>query len=138
MPELPNWLTAVISSAIAAAISFYAGRRLYRATVEEKQANTAATMTKVAADLARQLEAVTAEIPIWKQKIAAETLRAEAAEQNNANARLIQHEAKIIVEEVSHLSYLRDPDDETESIVERRFRNIKAAAKKIAECEMGN
>jgi hypothetical protein len=138
MPELPSWLTAVISSGIAAAITWFASRRLYAAAVEEKGANTSKLWAGVAEDAVRQLRQVRDEIPVWMEKLAAETARADAAEKHRTNAAIIQEQAKIIVEEVSHLSYLRDPDDETESIVERRFRNIKAAAKKIAECEMGN
>lgn len=135
MPDIPNWLTAVISSVIGAGLTFLATRRLYLANVAEKDASTAKIYAEVAEDAVRQLQQVRGEIPGWMQKLAAETARADAAEKRNANARAIQEQARIIVEEVASLSYVKDPD-EPESKAEKRFKAIKAAAKKIADFAM--
>lgn len=138
--EMPPWLTTALTSGIAAVITFLLTRGLYRSTIKEKDAATAeknanalSTMTEVAANLAKQVEAFTAEIPVWKQKIAVETERADKAERRNSNVETIFEQAKMIVEQLSHITYLKEPG-EPESSVEKRFKAIKAAAKKIAAC----
>ena len=141
MLEIPVWLTTVVTSGIGAVITFLVTRGLYRSTISEKDASTTeknanalATMTKVASDLARQVEAFTAEIPEWKQRIAVESARADIAEKRqNVNILSIYEQAKIIIEEITHFSYIKDPD-EPPSSVEIRFNKIKAAAQKIAAC----
>ena len=141
MLEIPVWLTTVVTSGIGAVITFLVTRGLYRSTISEKDASTTeknanalATMTKVASDLARQVEAFTAEIPEWKQRIAVESARADIAEKRqNVNILAIYEQAKIIIEEITHFSYIKDPG-EPPSSVEIRFTKIKAAAQKIAAC----
>lgn len=130
MNEFPTWLTTAISTAIGAVITFLVSRRLYGASVDEKQATTLATMTRVSEGLAAQLEAIHEKLPVWKTKI-------EEAEVIKKKATLIQQQAAIIVEEVEALSYVKDPD-EPESKAEKRFKAIKAAAKKIADCQITN
>lgn len=131
MPELPTWLTAVISSVIAAAISFFAGRRLYAATIEEKTASTSKIWAAVAEDAVKQLKEVRSEIPGWMQKLAAETARADVAEKQLGDKHIIREQAAIIIEAAAELSYMKDPD-EPESKVERQFKRMKEAAAKIA------
>lgn len=134
MLELPSWLTTAVTSGIAAGITFLLTRGLYRSTIAEKEANALSTMTTVAANLARQVEAFTAEIPLWRQKLGVETARADLAEKRqNADVTTIYEQAKIIIEEITHFSYIKDPG-EPESSVERRFKTIKAAAQRIAAC----
>lgn len=123
-----------MSGVIVAVITWFVSRRLNRATVAEKEANALATMIKVSADLARQVQAFADEVPNWKSKIAVETARAEKAEHLMATAKIIHEQARIIVEEAGHLSYMKAPDEE-ETVVEQRFKNLKAAAKRIREIE---
>lgn len=127
MPDIPNWLTAVISSVIGAGLTFLATRRLYLANVAEKDASTAKIYAEVAEDAVRQLQQVRGEIPGWMQKLAAETARADAAEKRCADARAIQEQARIIVEEANHFSFMK-VIDEPVSEAEIRFLNIKQAA----------
>lgn len=127
MPDIPNWLTAVISSVIGAGLTFLATRRLYLANVAEKDASTAKIYAEVAEDAVRQLQQVRGEIPGWMQKLAAETARADKAERFTANARAIQEQARIIVEEANHFSFMK-VIDEPVSEAEIRFLNIKQAA----------
>jgi hypothetical protein len=131
METLPQWLTTAISSGIAAVIGFLLARRLTTATVAEKDANTLSTVTAVADSLARQLRAVEQEVPVWKQQIAEQTAVAERATAELAKAVIVQRDAKIIVEAMSHLSYLKSPDEE-ETSVEKRFKEAKEAAHRIA------
>ncbi len=134
MPELPTWLITAITSAIGAVITFFVTRRLYQANVAEKEANAASTLAQVCASLAKQVREFSAEIPAWRQKIAVETARADAAERENVNEEFIKEQAKIIVEACAELSYMKDPE-EPESKVERLFKTVKEAARKIAEVE---
>lgn len=130
MNELPTWLTTAISTAIGAVITFLVSRRLYGASVDEKRATTLATMTRVSEGLAAQLEAIHVKLPVWKTKI-------EEAEVIKKKAKIVQEQAAIILEEVASLSYVKDPD-EPESKAEKRFKAIKAAAKRIADCQRSN
>lgn len=132
MPEIPSWLQAAISSVIAAVITWFASRRLYRATVDEKDASTAKIWADVAADAVKQLKEVRAEIPGWMQKLAAETVRANKAEAMNATAKEVQRQAKIIVEEANHFSFMK-VTGEPVSDAEVRFLKIKAAAMAISD-----
>lgn len=143
MPELPTWLTTAITSAIGAVITFFVTRRLYRANVaekeasaHEKEANAVATLQQVCSVMAEQLKGFTDEIPRWLQKLAAEATRADKAEKLNESARRIHRDAQIIAVEAEGLSYMKDPD-EPESLVERRFKALKEAARRItAETEV--
>jgi len=135
MPDIPNWLTAVISSVIAAVFGWIArDRHLSRASVAEKDASTAEKnaltakiYAEVAEDAVKQLKQVREEIPGWMQKLAAETARADAAEKRCADACAIQEQARIIVEEANHFSFMK-VIDEPVSEAEIRFLNIKQAA----------
>lgn len=120
-----------------AVLGWFASRRLSSATIAEKDASTAKLWAEVAENAVRQLQQVRAEIPAWMQKLAAETARADAAEAKNVHAVEIQKQARVILENAAELSYMKDPD-EPESKVERCFKNIKAAAKKIADCQITN
>lgn len=139
MGELPQWLiTALITatvSVIGAAFGYFGGRRLNRATAGEKDASALEILEGVAAKLAKQLTALTDEIPVWRQKVATETQLREVAEKYVGNARIVQQEAISIVEDMKHLSYLADPDEEDNSVA-RRFRNIKASASRIAGLQL--
>ena len=132
MPELPQWMTTAILSVLAAGIGALANRRLSKATVTEKNANALSIMTNVADSLARQLQQVEVEVPVWKQRIGEVTARAETAERELHKIGFIREEARIIVEELSHMTYVADHNEE-ETPVARRFRRIKEAAKRIEE-----
>jgi hypothetical protein len=134
MPEeLPTWLTTAAIAVIGPAITFLLTRGLYRSNIQEKDANALSVMTQVAADLAKQVQSFTTEIPLWKQKISVEATRADVAEKDNKCAAIIHKEAKIIIEEIKHFSYIKE-EGEPPSSVEIRFGKIKAAAQRIAEC----
>ena len=100
LENLPPWSTTAITSVIVAAFTFLLSRRMYRATVTEKEANALSTMTKVSSDLANQLKSLTDDIPKWRQSIATETQRAEEAVKNNKHWPIIYEQAKIIIEEL--------------------------------------
>ena len=139
MPELPTWLTAVISSAIAAAISYSATRRLYLASVAEKDASTSKIYGEVAAEAVKQLKEVRSEIPGWMQKLAAETARADIAEAKNAHAIEIQKQAKVIIENIKRLDFVpTGPITEHDMAAIQRLKEMRDAAKKIAECEIAD
>lgn len=132
MPELPQWATNAIIGVIAAVSGWIASRRVNSATATEKEANAQLTLTKVSAELARQLQAVQQEVPVWKQQIATETARAELAEGKLRAQSIVEAEARNIVEEMSHIAYMKAPDEE-ETIIERRFKRIKQSANRIAD-----
>lgn len=139
MPEIPNWLTAVISSVIGAALTFIATRRLYLANVEEKGASTAKIWAGVAEDAVRQLKQARDEIPRWLQKLAAETARADEAEAKNAKAVEIQKQASVILEHIARLSFVpTGPITEHDEAAIMRLKAMRDAAKKIAECEIAD
>lgn len=164
---LPQWAVTLIISVISGIVGIVAGRRLYKATASEKEANAAKTLSALANDLAEQLERVTKALFIGSNKILEQELEKKHIEHrltlsNNLaedrmktiinlegrladvdhreplgldTAQIIRKESAVIVENVSHLSYLRSPD-EPESIVEQRFKAIKEAAKKIADLKI--
>ena len=136
LENLPPWLTTAITSVIVAVLTFLLSRRMYSATVTEKEASALSTMTKVSSDLANQLKSLTDDIPNWRRAVATETARAEDAVKNNKHWPIIYEQAKIIIEELSHLHYIKDPGEQITN-VEKRFTNIRNAAKKIADCIEG-
>jgi len=139
MPELPTWLTAVISSAIAAAITWFASRRLNSAKIAETDANTAKIWAELSEDAVKQLKQVRDEIPGWMQKIAAETARADIAEAKNAHAIEIQKQAKVIIENIKRLDFVpTGPITEHDMAAIQRLKEMRDAAKKIADYQITN
>lgn len=135
MNNLPQWLITAIISVSVAGITWLASRRLNRASAGEKEANTSKILQEVSANLARQLRAVEIEVPGWKKKIAqAELAQTELAEQIN-KAKLIQTEAKIIVDAMDHMEYVNDPSI-PETKFAKYFKRAKDAALRIAAVEI--
>jgi hypothetical protein len=123
-------------------VGYFSRRPMDRATIAEKDASAdekRASAVKLLADasesMARQLKAFEAEVPLWKKKFDDETARADAAEMYNNRARRIQEQAAIISEHLSHISYMKEPD-EPESKLERRFREIKEACAIIEQMQL--
>lgn len=133
---IPTWLQTVIASLCTAAITWLLTRRLNRATAGEKEANAARTLATLADDLAKQLATAHGMNEVAKDKIIEQEDGLKRQGRIMEHALQIKAEAATIVEEMSHLSYLADPDEE-DSIVARRFRAVKAAAKRIEALQIG-
>lgn len=129
------WQQTLISSLIVAVATFLLSRRMYTASVGEKDANAAKILAGLAADLAQQLKAHADEMPTWKQKVSVLQANAEIAKASVKNAKVIKKFAVEIVEHIGHLSYFASPDEEDNSVA-RRFRAIKDLARRITETEI--
>lgn len=140
--SIPPGLWAALGATLTGAIGYFSGRKAKKATIKETEAETdesraraLLTMTEVSDNLANQLKAFEAEVPVWKARIAEESRRADIASKRCRVARDIKIQAEIIIEELSHMSYLKDID-EPETIIERRFLSLKNAAKEISKLDL--
>lgn len=140
--DLLTVISHVATIVVGGVVGYFSRRPMDRATIAEKDASAEekrASAVKLLADasesMARQLKAFEAEVPLWKKKFDEESSRADEAERYNNRARRIQEQAAIIAEHLTHISYMKEPD-EPESKLERRFREIKEACHIIEQMKL--
>lgn len=128
------WQQTLLSSLVVAVATWLLSRRMYAASVGEKEASTSKILQGLAASLARQLKAYEDEMPSWKQKVADLEKKAKGAEESMAKVAIVKKEVDTIADHISHLGYFADPD-EIDGPVAKRFRAVKDAAKRINAIE---